>query len=147
MPKMSAHALFSDNSCFVEQDPEVAGFYEIEGLDRFRWVKPKAVCRCRFDPNLANTSPCLIVRAHTRKAEWGPYLMVFLEGRLMGLKDVSQYGTYYFPFSRELLAQSSGNSLEVRIEVLSQPATSIGDSRDLALPIFEMRIIDLNRGG
>jgi 2-polyprenyl-3-methyl-5-hydroxy-6-metoxy-1,4-benzoquinol methylase len=147
MPKMSARPLFSDDSCFVEQDPEVAGFYEIEGLDRFRWVKPKAVCRCRFDPNLANTSPCLIVRAHTRKAEWGPYLMVFLEGRLMGLKDVSQYGTYYFPFSQELLAQSSGNSLEVRIEVLSQPATAIGDSRDLALPIFEVRIIDLNRGG
>src|SRR5215471_1529240 len=143
---MSARPLFSDDSCFVEQDPESAGFYEIEGLDRFRWVKPNAVCRCRFDPSLANTSPCLIVRAHTRKADWGPYLMLFVEGRRIGLKHVSQYGTYYFPFSRDLLAQSSRNSLEVRIEIHSEPATASGDCRDLALAIFEVRMIDLNRG-
>jgi SAM-dependent methyltransferase len=141
---MNELPLFSDNSCFVEQDTDAAGFYELEGLDRRRWIKPKAVCRCRFDPTVLNTAPCLIVRSHTRKAEWGPYLMLSLEGRRIGLKQVSQYGTYYFPFSADILAQSERDSVEIQLETLCGPETVSGDSRELALAIFEVRIIDLS---
>src|SRR5262249_15128991 len=118
---MKALPLFSDDSCFVEQDPEAAGFYELEGPDRKRWMKPNAVCRCRFDPKRAITAPCLMVRAHTRSAEWGPYLMPSVEGRRIGLKLVPQYGTYYFPFSADLLAQCSGDSVEVSLQTLCGP--------------------------
>lgn len=142
---MGEISLFSDNLSFVEQNPEAHGFYQLEGPDRQRWVKPKAYCRCRFDPNILIWSPCLIVRAGARKAEWGPYLMPSLEGRRIGLQHVTQYGTYYFPFSADVLAQRTRDSVEVCLETICGPETVSGDPRDLALPIFEVRIIDLNR--
>jgi SAM-dependent methyltransferase len=142
---MSETPLFSDNCCYVEQDPESAGFYPIEGADRLRWMKPKATCRCRIDSSTAYEAPCLIIRAHTRKAEWGPYLMPFVEGKRISLRQVPQYGTYYFPFSADLLAQQRRNSIEVRIETLCGPETVREDPRELALALFEIRIIDLNR--
>ena len=136
--------LFADNSCFVEENPKIAGFYECEGSDGQRWIKPKAVCRCRLNPDLAYAEPHLKIRAHTRKAEWGPYLMPFVEGQRIGLKQVPQYGTYYFPFSPELLAQRTGDSVEVRLETLCGPETVSDNLRDLALAVFEVRIVDFS---
>jgi SAM-dependent methyltransferase len=141
---MTELPLFSDSFCFVEQDPDAAGFYDLEGPDRMRWIKPRAVCRCRLNPDVAYTSPCLIVRAHTRKAEWGPYLTPFVEGRRIGLKQIAKYGTYYFPFSADLLKQRERDSVAVCLDTLCEPGTLKEDPRELALAIFEVRIKDLN---
>ena len=138
--------LFSDDSCFVEEDPKSCGFYDIEGPDLKRWIEAKAVCRCRLDVGVGYTTPCLMVRADARKTEWGPYLMPSVEGRGVGLERIQGYGAYYFPFPAELLAaQRTRDSVEVRLETLFAPDARGGDSRQIALAIFELRIVDLNR--
>jgi SAM-dependent methyltransferase len=137
--------LFPDNLCFVDLDSEAAGFYELEALDRKRWMKSKAVCRCRFNRQNFPSAPCLIVRADRRETEWGPYLMVSVDRERIGLKHIPQYGTYYFPFSASLLARGTEDSVEVCLEAMCAPGTVNGDSRELALAVFELRIIDLNR--
>ena len=138
--------LFPGVPCFVDGDPEASGFYELQSPDGFRRVKSEANCRCRVVEGAAVADPCLLVRALATHRNESPYLSVAVAGQPIGVQPIFSYGTYFFRLPSALLKNlSAGGSLAVRLSTLGAPVESTPrDSRETALAIYEVRLIDLN---
>ena len=138
--------LFHDAPCFVFNEPEAAGFYELELPESYRWLKSNATCRYRIDAEAAFVEPYLLVRAASRQQQGGVHLTVSVEGRVVGVQLIPSYGAYFFSLPKDLLrGRLKGDCLDIQLSIPHMTETSpTADSRELALTLYELRIIDLD---
>lgn len=137
--------MFSDSPAHaIGDDAETAGFYEREMPYGFRWLKREAVCRYPAGGVAAMKEPCLILRALIPPGAAARYVAISLDGRSLPPQLVSGYGTYFFPLPAGGGPPRGRETFEIRVSSSFEDGAPVpGDPRELAIAVYDLRVIDL----